>query len=276
LPYSPPAGAGLPPRAQPDTPLRNEDQLYLTTVDNYRFNPLPRVRAWTESLINRLVDEGHLAKSVAERYSPAEGAFPVGDFEAVARAINLLKQLDAGEDRLYPIRSADLARPAVIEGVPVDCQASIGLAYATERGQSDALLQEADTALYAAKARGKGRWRQYRDDMPTRARQLIDVRRRLEEAIDSDALRLHYQPIVELASGRAVGFEALIQVVGDQMDGHFAVGFGFEFVTLGEKLGGIAGRRWRDLGRDDKTAAFQFFLKCRHGGLSFPFGRYRP
>jgi EAL domain-containing protein (putative c-di-GMP-specific phosphodiesterase class I) len=51
--------------------------------------------------------------------------------------------------------------------------------------------------------------------MPTPTRHHIDARRRLEEAIDTDKLRLHYQPIVELVSGRAVGFEALIRLEPD-------------------------------------------------------------
>jgi diguanylate cyclase (GGDEF)-like protein/PAS domain S-box-containing protein len=123
---------------------------------------------------------------------------------------------DVAAARAVAQRIADaLARPASVDGISVDCQASIGLAYAGERGESDSLLREADTALYTAKAYGKGRWCQYRDDMPTPTRQHIDARRRLEEAIDSDSLRLHYQPIVELVSGRAVGFEALIRVEPD-------------------------------------------------------------
>jgi diguanylate cyclase (GGDEF)-like protein len=110
-------------------------------------------------------------------------------------------------------RVADvLAVPASVDTISVDCQASIGLAYAGERGESDSLLREADTALYTAKAHGKGRWCQYGDDMPTPTQHYIDARRQIEEAIDSDLLRLHYQPIVELVSGRAVGFEALIRL----------------------------------------------------------------
>src|SRR5262249_52917467 len=49
----------------------------------------------------------------------------------------------------------------------------------------------------------------------TPTRQRIDARRRLAQAIDSDLLRLHYQPIVELVTGRAVGFEALIRMEPD-------------------------------------------------------------
>jgi diguanylate cyclase (GGDEF)-like protein/PAS domain S-box-containing protein len=109
-------------------------------------------------------------------------------------------------------RIADtLARPAIIEGVPVDCQASIGLAYAERPGQIDMLMREADTALYTAKAHGKGKWRQYQDGMRTPTRRNIDNRRRLQAAITNDSLVLQYQPIVALDTGVPLGFEALIR-----------------------------------------------------------------
>ncbi len=110
---------------------------------------------------------------------------------------------DEAAARAVAQRIADaLARPASVDRISVDCQASVGLAYASQRGETDSLLREADTALYTAKAHGKGRWSQYREDMPTPTRKLIDARRRIEEAITSDALRVHYQPIVDLASSR--------------------------------------------------------------------------
>jgi diguanylate cyclase (GGDEF)-like protein/PAS domain S-box-containing protein len=68
-------------------------------------------------------------------------------------------------------RIADtLARPTVIDDVTVECLASIGLAYASDHGHMDTLLREADTALYAAKAQGKGGWRQYTEGMGSGAR----------------------------------------------------------------------------------------------------------
>jgi diguanylate cyclase (GGDEF)-like protein/PAS domain S-box-containing protein len=84
-------------------------------------------------------------------------------------------------------RIADtLARPAVIDDVTVDCLGSIGLAYAPHHTYMDTLLHEADTALYTAKAHGKGGWRQYTEGMRTPARRHIDSHRRPGTAIDND------------------------------------------------------------------------------------------
>jgi diguanylate cyclase (GGDEF)-like protein len=108
-------------------------------------------------------------------------------------------------------RIADaLAEPAVIDGVGLSCQASIGLAYGP--AGSTTLLREADTALVTAKATGKGRWSQYRDGMTTPIRSHANARQRIERAISAGDLTLHYQPIVDLATAEAVGFEALIRL----------------------------------------------------------------
>jgi diguanylate cyclase (GGDEF)-like protein len=58
------------------------------------------------------------------------------------------------------------ARPVRLGHVELTCTVSIGLAYADEGGDLDELVHQADTALYSAKAAGKGVWRRYRDDMP--------------------------------------------------------------------------------------------------------------
>jgi diguanylate cyclase (GGDEF)-like protein len=112
--------------------------------------------------------------------------------------------------------TAALAQPTMIGDIPVVCRASVGLAVAGETGQYDALLRRADTALYAAKAAGKGRWRQYDPNMRSPLRRGSDLRIELERALRSepgvaDGLAMHYQPIVELTSDRTVGFEALIR-----------------------------------------------------------------
>jgi diguanylate cyclase (GGDEF)-like protein/PAS domain S-box-containing protein len=58
------------------------------------------------------------------------------------------------------------ARPVQLGSVDVTCTVSVGLAYTDQDDDLDELVRQADTALYSAKAAGKGVWRRYREDMP--------------------------------------------------------------------------------------------------------------
>jgi diguanylate cyclase (GGDEF)-like protein len=116
--------------------------------------------------------------------------------------------------------TAALAEPARIGGIPIDCRASVGLATACTPEEYDVLLRQADTALYAAKAAGKGSWRPYDPAMRSPLRRTGDLRAELEKVLrprpaephpDARGLQMHYQPIVELATGALRGFEALIR-----------------------------------------------------------------
>ncbi|MDG4825661.1 bifunctional diguanylate cyclase/phosphodiesterase [Asanoa sp. WMMD1127] len=125
----------------------------------------------------------------------------------------LLRDLDVETARGITQRISDaLAEPAMINGLRVDAQASIGLAFIADDSDPDMLMREADSALYSAKAAGKGRWRQYRPGMPAPTRQHLGARDRLARALRSDTLTLRYQPIVETATARPVGFEGLLRL----------------------------------------------------------------
>jgi diguanylate cyclase (GGDEF)-like protein len=106
-----------------------------------------------------------------------------------------------------------LSRPAVVRGVSLACHASIGVAYADRPEQWNTMLADADSALYAAKAHGKGWWWQHHDDddRPTRPGTTISP---VPNGIHDGDLPLLYQPVVELCSGRTVGFEAVVADAG--------------------------------------------------------------
>jgi diguanylate cyclase (GGDEF)-like protein len=130
------------------------------------------------------------------------------EFAAVLRNI-----ADLGAAHEIAQRIADaLATPATLGDIIVDCQASIGVAYAAGPGDTDTLLRQADIALYNAKAAGKGHWRQYHDGMVAPTRQHIEDRHRLEEALRDGRLSVYYQPIVDLHTADPIGFEALIRL----------------------------------------------------------------
>ena len=93
------------------------------------------------------------------------------------------------------------------------CTTSVGIATTTDPQHSaEALLQEADLALYRAKGRGRDRAEMFDEDLRTRAVGRLATERMLRRAVDEDRLRVTYQPIVDLATGNTVSAEALVRV----------------------------------------------------------------
>ncbi len=89
---------------------------------------------------------------------------------------------------------------------------SIGIALSTtgyEHAQD--VLRDADIAMYRAKARGKARHELFDIAMHERAVKLLELETDLRRAIDRGELRVHYQPVIALQSGRLAGFEALVR-----------------------------------------------------------------
>ncbi|TWT80149.1 Phytochrome-like protein cph2 [Planctomycetes bacterium CA13] len=96
------------------------------------------------------------------------------------------------------------------DGREVFTSASIGISYVSDRNASaDDLLREADTAMYEAKQHGKSHFEVFDPTMHESARARLDLECELRRSIDRDELYLCYQPIVEMASGALIGFEAL-------------------------------------------------------------------
>jgi diguanylate cyclase (GGDEF)-like protein len=104
----------------------------------------------------------------------------------------------------------EVSRPVVIDGSEVVVGASIGSASAPDDGATpDALLSNADIALYAAKADGRRGWRAFEKAMDTKiqVRRLIELE--LRAAVANDAIDVHFQPIVDVRTRRIIAFEAL-------------------------------------------------------------------
>jgi diguanylate cyclase (GGDEF)-like protein len=117
--------------------------------------------------------------------------------------------------------------------ITLEVAASVGVAVAPEHGEEAAtLLQRADIAMYAAKAGHAGvRVYEPADDQYTRRR--LTLVAELRQAVAERQLIVHYQPQIDLATGRAVGFEALVRWIHPE--------HGFlppdEFIPLAEQTG---------------------------------------
>jgi diguanylate cyclase (GGDEF)-like protein/PAS domain S-box-containing protein len=112
--------------------------------------------------------------------------------------------------------SAALSEPFFVGDVLVSGVASIGVATTADAVDEQDLLRQADLALYVAKGSGKGQWRRYQSDLHTAILKRMQVRTELDQAIKDGAFEVRYQPIVQLAAGRTVGFEALVRWVHPQ------------------------------------------------------------
>lgn len=99
-----------------------------------------------------------------------------------------------------------------LDGTEVHSGASIGIAFARSEGVTALdLLRKADTAMYAAKNRGRGQIAAFDDELRARAQERLETEQELRRAIRRGEFRLMFQPIVDLATNRLVGFEALLR-----------------------------------------------------------------
>jgi diguanylate cyclase (GGDEF)-like protein/PAS domain S-box-containing protein len=105
-----------------------------------------------------------------------------------------------------------LTSPFEVRGREVFIGASIGVAlHVGPSGQPDELIRNADTAMYAAKGAGKGRCVVFQPAMHQRSLEFFEVQADLQRALVRGEFVLHYQPIVDLATGTLQGVEALVR-----------------------------------------------------------------
>ncbi len=103
------------------------------------------------------------------------------------------------------------AQPVRIAEHELFVSPSIGIAlYPYDGSDADMLLKHADIAMYQAKAQGRNNYQLYDAAMSSAASERMTLERSLRQALERGELRLHYQPVVEIASGRVTGAEALL------------------------------------------------------------------
>jgi len=104
------------------------------------------------------------------------------------------------------------AQPHAIAGQDVVSTASIGIAMNDGKyACADDILRDADAAMYIAKQNGKGRYVLFDQDMQDQMLERLQLEQDLRHAVGRGQLRLVYEPIVDLATGRTAGFETLVR-----------------------------------------------------------------
>jgi diguanylate cyclase (GGDEF)-like protein len=104
-----------------------------------------------------------------------------------------------------------IRQPVRLRGQEVFVGASIGIAEAGPAMTSDELLRNADTAMYAAKDRGKNRVERFHTMMFQEATERLELDSELRRALELDQLRLYFQPLISLRDNKMIGFEALLR-----------------------------------------------------------------
>jgi diguanylate cyclase (GGDEF)-like protein/PAS domain S-box-containing protein len=130
------------------------------------------------------------------------------EFEVVLPAVSDQKELSGLAQGIID----SLSRPYTINGTAVSIGASVGIVTSDyDDRTSDDLMRDADLALYAAKAAGKGCFRFFAPEMHEAARERQLMESDLRVALEKGQLHLAYQPCVDASTEAVTGFEALIR-----------------------------------------------------------------
>ena len=179
-----------------------------------------------------------LLQSIARRLEDlARDEDTVARFAADEFAI-LLEQVDSptGAARAATRILDAFQVPHTVDGRAVVTSLSIGMSVDSGGGRgAETLIREAGIALARAKARGKRRFETFEPPMGVEAAARLTFEAELQQALTRSELLVHYQPIVDLATGRVVGAEALTR--WDHPDRGLL--FPAEFIAMAESSGAI-------------------------------------
>ncbi|GBF06782.1 diguanylate cyclase/phosphodiesterase with GAF sensor [Deinococcus aerius] len=163
------------------------------------------------------------AEDTVARFGGDEFVVLLPELRGTLDAANVALKLQETLREPFQVRSHTLV---------TNCSVGISL-YPADGRDAEALLRAADTAMYQAKAVGKGQCCFYEEEMTRAAQEKLHLRGRLAQALEREEFRLHYQPQVDLGTGRVIGLEALLR--WPQPDGSWTPPG--QFIPLAESSG---------------------------------------
>ncbi len=155
-----------------------------------------------------------LLKSVAKRLLGCVRASDTVSRQGGDEFIVLLSEVEQEDDTALLARRMlmNVTRPHRIDDRDLRISASIGVSIYPDDGRNaETLIKNADTAMYQAKAAGREGFQFFEPAMNVRAVERQSIEEGLRGALERGELALHYQPKVELGSGRITGAEALVR-----------------------------------------------------------------
>jgi diguanylate cyclase (GGDEF)-like protein/PAS domain S-box-containing protein len=222
-----------------------------------------------------------------DMFKPVNDSFghPIGDLvlqqvaqrlKSCTRESDLIARLGGDEFAILqgemqePANAGDLAAkiqvaialPYLINGNAINISVSIGISpYATGHAEADAMLVQADLALYRSKEEGRNQYHFHSQELDQDVFDRVTLAAEIKRAIDQDEFELLYQPQVELSSKKIVGMEALVRW-NHPTRGLLVPGL---FIPIAEKSGSIVA-----LGNWVLDRACRQLSIWRHEGLKLP------
>lgn len=150
--------------------------------------------------VARRLEQAVRPSDTLARFGGDQFAVVVEDLGRVADVVELAERIARVLDA--PL---DLGDAAVPVGV------SIGIAICNKGSTAETLLRDADAALHRAKERGRGRYQIFDEELGSRVTKRLETEIALRRALELEELRVFYQPVVNLATGRVSAVEALVR-----------------------------------------------------------------
>ncbi|TFC01344.1 MULTISPECIES: GGDEF domain-containing phosphodiesterase [Cryobacterium] len=144
-----------------------------------------------------------------------------------------------------------IAEPIRIGDLVASVDASIGIAFGLGHDDAEALLRNADQAMYSAKGRGRARYEVFDDDLRGRIDRRLDTELALRDAVELGEIETWYQPIVDLQENTVVATEALARWRRPER----GIVYPGEFIAIAEEVGLIKGIGVTVLGQACRAAA---------------------
>lgn len=130
----------------------------------------------------------------------------------------------------------DMLKPFMLDGMGFSIQCSIGMSLYPQDGSTlDELIKQADTAMYRVKERGRGSYGFYQPQMNANLLSRMQMEHAMRQALGLGRMAVHYQPQVNMVTGRITGAEALIRWT----DPEFGAVSPGQFIPLAEESGYI-------------------------------------
>lgn len=178
--------------------------LLLVDLDNFqRFN---------DSLGHNVGDQIllHVASKLKRAVGPDVFAARLGGDEFLIMLPKVTQN-----DEIFEIAQrllTDISAPMVIGSRTLKITPSIGISlYPDHADDVDTLLMRADTAMYAAKERGRNHYRMFDAHMAQQLSERVELEYALQQALDLEQFTLHYQNQIDLRTGKTVGVETLLR-----------------------------------------------------------------